>query len=83
MLNSQTVAEFLSPLGNRRGGLRTDFDALRRERVLVVNDTINAVSRAGEAYVSMENADGINHAGELLDVLLAELEEAILEDPRE
>lgn len=82
MPNSKTVAEFLSPLGNRRGGLRTDFDFLRRERVLVMNDTINAVSRAGETYVSMENAEGIVRSGELLDILLEELEESIMEDER-
>lgn len=74
------VTEFLSPMGNRRGGLRTDFDLLRRERVYALNDTINAVSRAGETYVSMENTEGVIRSGELLDTLLEELEESILED---
>ena len=56
---------------------------MRRERVLVLDRTINAVSRASEAYVSLENADGIISSGLLLDILLKELEESILEGPRE
>ena len=78
--NSRTVAKFLSPRNTGHGGLRAD---MRRERVLVLDRTINAVSRASEAYVSLENADGIISSGLLLDILLKELEESILEGPRE
>lgn len=79
MPQSKTVAEFLSPQGNRHGGLRTDFDALRRDRVLFLNDTINAVSRAGEAFVSMNDAEGQITASLILHNLLEELDESIME----
>lgn len=82
MSNSSRVTEFLSPNGHN-GSIRTDFDGLKRERVLVLNDTINAVSRAGESYVSMDNSDGVIHAGVLLDILLLELEDSIIEVPHD
>ena len=78
--SNKVLAEFLSPSGNDRGAIRTDFDLLRRERVLVLNDTINAISRAGEAMVSMEDADGTITAALLLDRLLVELDDSIFED---
>lgn len=74
---TRTVAEFISPQGNGHGGLRVDWDELRRDRVLYINDTINAVSRAAEAFVSMEDAEGQNVSIILLMDLLAELDNSI------
>jgi len=71
------VAEYLSPQGNRHGGLRTDFDALRRDRVDAINGTIHAVSHAGEAFVKMDDGEGVITASTMLNLLLEELEEAI------
>lgn len=79
-VSQSKVAEFLSPLGNRRGGLRTDFDALRRERVLVLNDSIKAMSMAGEACVKMEDGEGVITAQVILNQLMEELEESIFEE---
>ena len=74
------VAEFLSPRGNRHGGLRTDFDALRRERVDAINDTIHAVSHAGEAFVKMDDGEGVITASVMLNNLMEELEASIFEE---
>lgn len=78
--SNRGVAEFLSPNGNR-GSIRTDFDGLKRERVLVLNDTIRTVSQAAEAAVSLDNSDLMISTGEFLDRLLEELEDNIMEEP--
>ena len=74
------VAEFISPMGNRHGGLRTDFDALRRERVLALNHTIHAVSHAGESFAQMDDGEGVITASTMLNLLLEELEASIFEE---
>ncbi len=77
------MGEFISPQGNDRGGLRVDWDALRRDRVLCINDTINTVARATEAFVSMGDAEGQNLCGSLLTELLTELDQSIFTEPRD
>ena len=74
------VAEFISPMGNRHGGLRTDFDALRRERVLTLNHTIHAVSHAGESFAKMDDGEGVITVSILLHNLVEELEASIFEE---
>lgn len=81
--SNRRIAEFISPRGNDRNGLRVDWDELRRDRVLYINDTINAVSRASEAFVSMDDAEGQNVCSSLLTELLAELDQSIFTEPRD
>jgi len=88
---SKEVAEFLSPQGNRRGGLRTDFDHLRkeallklhrdtRERVLVLNDSIRAVSCAGEFLMRANDDEGALTASIILNCLLEEFDQSAFEE---
>jgi hypothetical protein len=72
--------EFLSPNGHN-GSIRTDFDGLKRDRVLVLNDTIKTVSQAAEAAVSLGDAELMIGTALFLDQLLEELEDHILEVP--
>lgn len=78
-LSDRGLAEFLKPQGHH-GSIRTDFDGLKRERVLVLNDTIRTVSAAAEAACSLDHADLMVGTAAFLDQLLEELEDSILEE---
>lgn len=78
--SSRRLVEFLNPNGHN-GSIRTDFDGLKRDRVLVLNDTIKTVATAAEAAVSLEDADLMVGTSAFLDRLLEELEDNILEVP--
>jgi hypothetical protein len=68
------VAKFLRP---NHDGLN---NPARRERVLAMNDTIHAVSHAGESFAQMDDGEGVIAASTMLNLLLEELEASIFEE---